>query len=113
MYMWAAARGSMTISASNGPSGVPASGGAHFGNIGFSFHPATPSQVAPPSGLRNKPGGDVPAHQTPGSLRCPGVSQNVWLTARPCCPSGTLGNAGGRDASFQVWPRLDEWNTVG
>jgi hypothetical protein len=36
----------------------------------------TPVQLAPPSVERNKPCGEVPAYQTPGSDACPAASQN-------------------------------------
>src|SRR5215469_15007674 len=90
-YMCAGSRGSMTIWLSSGPSGVPESAGTHLPYIGCSLKPATLSQVAPSSSLTNRPGGEVPAHQTCGSLGCPGSSQKVWLTARPADGSAALG----------------------
>ena len=39
--------------------------------------------MTPPSSERNRPCGEVPAYQTPGSLAWPGVSQKVWSTLRP------------------------------
>ena len=99
-----ASRGSTTIWLSRAPSGVPPSGGAHCQYIGCSLKPATLSQVSPSSWLTNRPGGEVPAHQTPGSLAWPGSSQKVWLTARAVAGSSDFGNAGGRAASFQVAP---------
>jgi len=42
--------------------------------------PATGFHVSPPSSLRKRPCGDVPAYQVRFSLACPGVSQNVWST---------------------------------
>jgi hypothetical protein len=65
--------------------------------------PATLSQVAPPSALRNRPGGEVPAHQTPGSSAWPGSSQKLWSTAR-ARGSSDLAKAGGLAASVQVAP---------
>src|SRR5690242_11668380 len=111
--MWRASRGSMTIWFSSGPSGVPESDGTHFGYIGLSLKPATLCQVSPPSSVRNSPGGDEPAHHTPGSDTGPGSSQNVWLTARTLPSPSTLGNAGGRLASFHVAPRSPDRKIVG
>src|SRR5579863_7238382 len=91
-YMWAASRGSMTTWFSNGPSGVPESAGTHLSYIGCSLNPSTLAQVSPLSSLTNRPGGEAPAHQTPGSLAWPGSSQNVWSTERALAPSATLGN---------------------
>ena len=109
-YMWRASRGSTRIECSLGPSGVPSWSPPHHAlRIGCALKPATPSHVAPPSAERNRPCGDVPAHQTPGCDAWPGVSQNVWSTTRPL--SGA--NAGGVAASFHVRPPSVERNTVG
>jgi hypothetical protein len=77
MYMCAGSRGSMVTWLSSGPSGVPKSAGTQSRYFGWSLKPATLSQLAPPSRLSNRPGGEVPAHQTPGSLAWPGSSQKV------------------------------------
>src|SRR5258706_3523194 len=100
-----ASRGSTMIECSLGPSGVPSfSLPIHFRYCGSSLIGEYGSHELPPSALRNKPCGAVPANHTPGSLACPGASQNVWLTLRPCSPSGALGNAGGCATSFHVRP---------
>src|SRR5258708_18693659 len=98
----------MTIWLSRGPSGVPASAGTHSRYIGWSLNPETLSQVAPLSSLTNSPGGEAPAHHTPGSLAWPGCSQKVWSTARALFGSSDLANAGGWDASVQGFPASRE-----
>src|SRR5689334_7910488 len=113
-YRCCLSRGSTSTECSLGPSGVPFSTAPiHLLYSGCSFMPATPVHVAPPSSLRNSPCGEVPAYHVPLSLACPGVSQNVWSTTCPFCPSGAFGNAGGRVASFHVLPESCERNTVG
>src|SRR5256885_2980917 len=47
------------------------------------------------------------------SEECPGVSQKTCSTDSPFSPGAALGNAGGRSASFHVWPKSVERNTVG
>jgi hypothetical protein len=71
--------------------------------------PATPVHDAPPSVLRNRPCGEVPAYHALGSFAWQGVSQNVWSTLR--LPPAL--NAGGFCASVHVRPRSLERNTVG
>ena len=55
---------------------------AHVSHSLWSFQPLTGSHVSPPSSVRNRPCGDPPAYQTPGSLLCPGVSQNTAFRLR-------------------------------
>ena len=77
-YMWFLSRGSMRIECIFPPSGVMSfSPPVHFSFIGWSLKPPTASHVTPASAERNSPCGDVPAHQMPGSLACPGANQNV------------------------------------
>src|SRR5438094_8838815 len=82
-----------------------------------SVNPVLSAQVTPPSLEVKSPCGVVPAHHCPGRLGCPGVSQNVALTARPslaaAAPSeaGAFANAGGFSASFQVFPRSPDLKT--
>src|SRR5258706_13106717 len=78
-----------------------------------SLNPATSVHVTPPSAERNRPGGDVPAYQTPGSDACAGESQNTLSTERPTSPSAAFLNMGGCFASAQVLPPSCERNTVG
>src|SRR6185295_20284965 len=82
----------------------------HLPYIGLSLKPATLSQLTPSSVETKRPGGDVPAHQTFGSLGWPGESQKVWLTARPF---SACGKAGGLAASFHVLPLSVERKIVG
>lgn len=79
--------------------------------MGSSFTDGSGSQVAPASPERKRPWGEVPAYHEPGSEAGPGVSQNVWSTAR--APSPPFAKAGGRTASVHVRPRFVERNTVG
>src|SRR6266540_2402859 len=110
----AGSRGSTMIECSFGPSGVPSCGPPiHALYRGSSFNPETGCHVTPPSSDRKRPWGEVPAYHVPASLAWPGVSQNVWSTARPLSLSGAFANAGGRFASFQLRPRSVERNTVG
>ena len=107
-----ASRGSTSTEWSIDPSGVFCSGhSAQVSHIALSFQPSTGSQVSPPSAVVNRPCGDPPANHTPGSSACPGVSQNTAESARPS--RSPLWNAGGRDASVQVFPRSSDRNTVG
>ena len=81
------------------PSGVPSTSGhsAHSPQRGWSFQPATGAHVSPWSSVRNRPCGEPPAYQVPGSSAWPGVSQNTALSERPwASPSA---KAGGLDAS--------------
>ena len=97
-----------------GPSGVPScTVPIHSRNRMSSLTEENGAQVTPPSSERNSPCGEVPAYQTSGSLAWAGVSQKVWSTERPFCPSGALAKAGGRAASFQLRPMSVERNTVG
>ncbi len=95
-----------------GPSGgsPPA---VHLITSALSLKPFTGSHLSPPSVVRNRPNGTVPAYQVPGCDACPGVSQNTALTAFFFFGSLLLGNAGGLLASFHVLPPSVERNTVG
>ena len=87
----ARSRGSTITEWSIEPSGVPSTSGhsAHSPQRGWSFQPATGAQVSPWSSLRNRPCGEPPAYQEPGSSAWPGVSQNTALRERPwASPSG-------------------------
>ncbi len=100
------------IECSLGPSGVPScTVPIQARYCGSSLIEEKGSHVTPPSSERKSPCGEVPAYQDPGSLGWPGVSQNVWSTARPL-PS-TFAKAGGRAASFHVRPKSVERKTVG
>ena len=58
------------------PSGVPScSLPIQARYWGSSLRPEKAAQVAPPSALRNRPCGEVPAYQTPGSSAPAGVSR--------------------------------------
>ena len=77
-YRCFGSRGSTMIECIFGPSGVPScTVPIHSMYCGSSLIGEADVQVTPPSSDRNRPCGDVPAYQTPGSLACPGVSQNV------------------------------------
>src|SRR5207237_9282804 len=116
-YRWFLSRGSTDTEWVTAPPG-----GANFGSslfdhclrIGWLLNPTTSSQVLPPSSVRPRPWGDVPAYHTPGSLACPGVSQNTAETDRPGATASTwsgrsssvhfsvpstFGKRGGRSAS--------------
>src|SRR5258706_1145772 len=114
MYRCFASNGSTLIECS-----VPPSGGAsckppiHLRRAGFALTPSTPCHVLPPSSEANRACGDVPAYQRPGSVACPGVSQNTWLTDSPGPPGGALAKAGGVAASCHEAPRSSERKTVG
>src|SRR5262249_61549468 len=104
--------GSIKMECINCPPGVaPCS--LHWLYIGCSLKPLTGSQVLPASSERNRPGGEVPAYQTSGSLSCPGVTQKTESTDRPFSPSGALGNAGGLSDSVQLEPASFDQKTVG
>ncbi len=112
-YRWFGSRGSTMIECIFGPSGVPScTVPIHSMYGGSSLIGEAEDHVTPPSSERNRPCGDVPAYQTPGSLAWPGVSQKVWSTLRPL-PSAFFVNAGGCFASFQVRPRSVERKIVG
>ena len=111
MYMCSGSRGSTRIECSLGPSGVPSWSPPHHAlRCGCSLKPSTPVHVAPPSSERNRPCGDVPAYQTPGSRR---VARRRARTCDRRCARCRRLNAGGRAASFQVRPRSVERKTVG
>src|SRR6185503_15546603 len=94
------------------PSGVFSSGHSHHvSHMSWSFQPVRGSHVSPPSSVRNKPCGDPPAYQDPGSLVWPGVNQNTELSER--FSRSPVANAGGRLASVHVSPPSFERNTVG
>jgi hypothetical protein len=83
-------RGSTMIECSFGPSGVPScTVPIHARYCGSSLIGENGAHVTPPSSERNSPCGEVPAYQTPARSAWPGVSQNVWSTARPL-PSAPL-----------------------
>src|SRR5678815_5992937 len=101
-YRCLGSRGSTMMECSLGPSGVPScSVPIQARYCGSSFRPENSFQVTPPSSLRNRPCGEVPAYQTPGSLPWAGVSQKVCFTVRP--PSFFL-KAGGLGDSCQLLP---------
>src|SRR5574339_702425 len=103
----------MMIECSLGPSGVPScTVPIQTRYSGSSLIMEKGAHDTPPSAERNRPCGEVPAYQTPGSLACPGVSQNVWSTLRPL-PSAFFVKAGGCFDSFHVRPRSVDRKMVG
>src|SRR5258706_11167925 len=102
------------IECSFGPSGVPSFSLPNQARYWLSsLMIENGCQLSPPSSDRNRPCGEVPAYQTPGSFACAGVSQKVCLTERPSVPGGDSPNFGGCLTSVQVLPASVERCMVG